>query len=127
MIAEKLLHELSSRLGLGFESQDWGIINADPCRLREFICFYESEPLAPTQRFELGELILASANERLLAGATKENEEMQMFVNFVRNHWKEQEANVTYWLGLQPDEELPIAAVLKQIGWESTLGLKPSE
>jgi hypothetical protein len=74
MIADELLRELSVRLGLGYESQDWGIVNADPYRLREFISFYESEPLVPSQRFELGELILASANERLLVGATDRDE-----------------------------------------------------
>jgi hypothetical protein len=118
MNAEELLRELSSRLGLSFETQDWGIVNANPWRLREFIYFYESEPLVPSQRFELGELILASANERLLAGTAKEDEDMHMFVDFVRNHWREQEAHLTYWLGLQSDEEFPITAVLKQIGAE---------
>jgi len=124
MIADELLRELSVRLGLGYESQDWGIVNADPYRLREFISFYESEPLVPSQRFELGELILASANERLLVGATDENEDMQMFVDFVRNHWQVQEAHIAYWLALQPDDEFPIAALLKRIGCESFLGLK---
>lgn len=122
MIAEELLRELSSRLGLRFESQDWGIVNANPWRLREFICFYESEALVPSQRFELGELILASANERLLAGTVKEDADMHLFVDFVRNHWREQETHITYWLGLQSHEEFPITAVLKQIGSTSIPG-----
>ncbi len=127
MIAEQLLRELCSKLGLSLESQDWGIINADPNRLREFISFYQSESMMPSQRFELGELILASANERLLAGTARENEDMRMFIDFVRNHWREQEAHFAYWLGLNPDDEFPIAALLKQIGCESLPGIKQDE
>lgn len=115
MSAEQLLRELSMRLGLAFESQDWGIVNADPCRLREFIGFYESEPLSVTQRFELGGLIVASANERLLAGASESDEEIQVFVGFVRQHKDELSVHLTYWSDLQIDEEFPVATVLKGI------------
>lgn len=67
MEAEQGLKRLCESLHLQYEPQDWGIINADPQRLSEFIRYYEVTPsLATSQRFELAELILASANEYLL-------------------------------------------------------------
>jgi hypothetical protein len=115
MNAEELLRELSSKLRLEFEVQDWGIVNADPGRLCEFIEFYETQALVPSQRFEVGELIIASANERLLAGAALDEEELQRFVYFMRQHRQEQEAHIAYWRELQSDSEFPIAEVLRQI------------
>lgn len=51
--------------------QDWGISNADPARLAEFVRYYEQH--APTLdswevEFTLGELLLESANDALIEG-----------------------------------------------------------
>lgn len=64
--AERLMEELSRDLGLCNEQQDWGIINADPTRVRHFLDYFDSQPLTSTQRFEMGELIIASVNEAIL-------------------------------------------------------------
>lgn len=116
MSDENLLRDLSNRLGLTFESQDWGIVNSDPCRLWEFIHFYESEALTATQRFELGELIIASANERLMGDVDELNEGIQTFIDFIKAHKDEQSVHITYWSSLEADEEFPVAAVLRTIG-----------
>ncbi len=106
---------MSTNLGLHFESQDWGIVNADSERLSEFIQFYESENLAPSQRFELGELILASANERLRIGVAEGDPGMATFARFILSHWKEQEVHIAYWSGLERKEEFPAAGLLKDL------------
>jgi hypothetical protein len=41
-----VVRRLSTELGLADESQDWGIVNADPGRLREFIAVYERPGLS---------------------------------------------------------------------------------
>ena len=37
-----LLKVMSEQLGLSFETQDWGIINASPHRINEFIEYFNS-------------------------------------------------------------------------------------
>ena len=60
--------QLSERLAVMNEPQDWGIVNGDAARLDEFIEFYESQPLSSVQCCAMAGLVLASANERLEAG-----------------------------------------------------------
>ena len=115
MSPEEMLRDLSQRLGLRFESQDWGIVNADPKRLTEFISFHASQDLAPTQCFELGELILASANERRLDGSTTEDEAIDMFIEFIQEYWTEQQTHIAYWSSLSSSDEFPVAEVLQNI------------
>lgn len=115
MTAEELLRELSNRLNLPYEGQDWGIINADPGRLEEFIDLYETEKLEPSQRFELSELILASANERLVGGANETDRGIQRVLRLVCERWEELGAEVEYWAGLDDSEEFPLAMVLRKL------------
>lgn len=100
------LRELSAQLGLQWEEQDWGIVNADPGRLSEFITFYQSTPgLSPTQRFELGGLILASANEYLVNG---EKPLPESVARFLVGNCQAFKAQLEYWLTLGDTKEFPL-------------------
>ncbi len=113
--AEALLKNLSCELGLAYESQDWGIINADPKRLREFIQFYKTQYfcLSATQKFDLGELIMASANEAILEELITE-ETFTLFLQFIRKYRKELEYHLKYWSSLEDTEEFPIIQILAE-------------
>lgn len=107
--AERDLKQLCQSLGLSYEPQDWGIINADAQRLPEFIAYYEANPLSATQRFELGELILASANERLLSKACLPE---ALLPHLVRNK-QAFETQLQYWENLADKVEFPLGNWLR--------------
>ena len=111
--AERLMEELSRDLGLPNERQDWGIINADPTRVREFLMYFDTQPLAPSQRFALGELIIASVNEAIL-GYPAEKTTIEEFVTFFKTHRDEIEWHLRYWTSL-PSKEFPVSGVIRQI------------
>ncbi|WP_437622692.1 hypothetical protein [Sorangium sp. So ce1151] len=106
------LMELSQALGLEYEPQDWGIVNADAGRLDEFIAYYDEHPtLSSTQRFELGELVLASANEVLL----KTPEAVLVGLStFLVQHAKDFMAHIQYWESISNVEEFPLSAWLQE-------------
>lgn len=104
------IKKLSDDLGLVYEAQDWGIINADPLRLQEFIHYLESQPnLLPNQVFHLGELILSSANEVLVNGGSLP-EEFLAFLERFRTHI---EAHLEYWTSVANEVELPLGSWLR--------------
>lgn len=108
---ETLLMELSQDLGLGYEPQDWGIVNADASRLEDFIAYYDEHPtLSSTQRFELGELVLASANEALLKTP---NAALDGLSAFLAQHAKDFVAEVEYWKTLGDTDEFPLSIWLQ--------------
>ncbi len=109
--ADELLREMSDKLGLTYEPQDWGLINADGNRLDEFVIFLRREELRPTQQFELADLILASANERLLEGLNVEITSLKMLAH---KHDRAFSHHVEYWSGLDNEEEFPLAGLLRQ-------------
>lgn len=108
--ADRDLETLCRSLGLEYERQDWGIINGNGNRLGEFISYYNETPsLSPTQKFELGGLILASANERLRdTGAV--GEELRPFVAV---HGAEFRAQLDYWRSLEDPDEWPLGRWLR--------------
>jgi hypothetical protein len=104
------LRRLCEALGLRYEPQDWGIVNADGNRLVEFVRFYESHPeLSAAQKFELGELILASANDVLCTKGTLD----QRLLEFLATSRGSFEAHMEYWRGLEDVKEFPIAEWLR--------------
>jgi len=105
---------LSERLGLRFQTQDWGILNSDPDRLEEFVRFYETTDLAPTQRYELGDLVLASANDALVKQELDENR-LQELAAFIARNRASLQTRIDYWAGLAGDSEFPIAGALKRL------------
>ena len=106
------LLQLCQELGLQYEPQDWGIINADSDRLSEFIEFYESHPnLIASQKFELGELILASANEALVSNCRLE----QRLTSWITTNRSELEHHIQYWKSLTDVTEFPLAGWLRDL------------
>lgn len=101
------LVELAAALGLDYEAQDWGIVNADGNRLAEFIQFYEAhKELSAAQKFELGELILASANDAIGRGEFALPASLRPFLICHRGDF---EPHIEYWHNLHDGEEFPFA------------------
>ena len=71
-ITEIELRQLKEQLGFEGphppDDQDWHFMCADGDRVLEYVQVYEESNLAPSQRFELGSLILASLDEAYQAG-----------------------------------------------------------
>jgi hypothetical protein len=110
-VAALALKELSQSLGLEYEPQDWGIVNADGSRLSEFIDYYETHPdLSATQRFELGGLILASANEQMRDGVESVPQHLQTFLEGRSAAFR---AHLEYWSSLQDSHDFPLATWLR--------------
>jgi hypothetical protein len=110
--ADNLVQELSRDLGLAYELQDWGIINADPTRVREFINYFNKQALASTQRLEMGELIIASMNEAMLENSV-DRETLQDFEAFIRNNEVELELKIQYWARLKCKDEFPVSPLIQ--------------
>lgn len=106
---EQGLRQLCKSLGLSYEHQDWGIINANGSRLSEFMAYCEANPLSASQRFELSELILASANERLLSGKSLPEE----FLPFLIRNRPAFEIRLGYWQNLRGESDFPIGSWLR--------------
>jgi hypothetical protein len=85
--------QICQAFGLPYERQDWGSFNADGQRLSAFMAYYESNPLSETQKFELGELILASVNERLISKKSLPG----ALLPFLTRHWRVLETQLEYW------------------------------
>lgn len=111
----ELLKELSAKLNVEYETQDWGIINADPDRAEEFLEFYENNSyLDDKQKFQLCELIIASFNEVMIDGKVSETDlkRLRKFILKVKNSYPEV---IEYWTSLDDYEEFPIAKLLNDI------------
>ena len=110
--ADDLLREMSNKLGLPYEPQDWGVSNADGNRLDEFVAFFQQGDLQPSQLFELADLILASANERLVRGLAVEVKPLEALA---RKYGQAFSLHLEYWSGLEDAEEFPLASLLRRI------------
>lgn len=110
---DESLEALTVALGLRFESQDWGIANADGGRLGEFITYYERrERLAKPQRHALGELIVASMNDALERGEATASQ-VSVFEEFLARRQTDFPEVAEYWSCLDPDQ-FPVARFLRQ-------------
>jgi hypothetical protein len=110
--AERELKQLCQALRLQYERQDWGIINADPDRLAEFMAYYEANPgLSATQKYELTELILASANAQL---SSESGSLPGSLLAFLLRHKHAFETQMDYWRMLTDDAEFPLAKWLRE-------------
>jgi hypothetical protein len=101
---------LSRRLGLQNESQDWGIINADPDRLDEFVRFLDGTELRPAEVHQMVELILASANELL---ERDPGAPLDAVERVIHEHAFAGRFEIAYWRSLDDDQEFPIGAWLR--------------
>jgi hypothetical protein len=100
---------LSHELGLADEQQDWGIINADGDRLDEFVRVYRRDDLDDSERFQVVELVLASANEALEADAEANLDAIRPLLPAMR---RDAAVIVEYWERLAGDE-FPLASWLR--------------
>lgn len=115
----ELLRQLSVKLNVSYETQDWGIINADGKRTKEFIdFFYEHSEVHSTLRYELFELIIASFNEVILEGIN-ESKLDKSFVDFISTNKNVAlfQPILNYWLRIS-DEEFPVGRWIFQIMYE---------
>jgi hypothetical protein len=110
MSSRERLTWLSETLGLADESQDWGIINADAERLDKFVRFLDDTDLAPAEVFQLVELLLASANERLLEDP---GADLDAVMRAVARHPEAAEFHLNYWRSLGDAQEFPIGSWLR--------------
>ena len=108
------LRSLSELLRLDFEEQDWGIINANGMRLEEFVDFYDSFALSKEMRYQVFELILASANHAL-EEEMEDGRKKLVIQDFIRRHGNDFPEQVSYWAGLGSSDEFPLAEVLRNI------------
>ena len=66
---------VSAELNLDNTAQDWGIENAAPARIKEFIEYFNTHKFSNVVKYELFDLIVASFNDAILEGLiNKENE-----------------------------------------------------
>ena len=110
MTPRERLSWLSEALGLDDESQDWGITNADAARLDEFVRFLNQADLAPTEAFEVVELVLASANERLLEDPGADLDAAMLAVT---RHPEAAEFHLNYWRSFDGADEFPLGSWLR--------------
>ncbi len=116
----QLLEDLSKLLGIPFhvhDAQDWGLIHANPNRLREFIEFYNSNShrLEFIQAYKLRELILSSANESLIEYEKFIDISPIELITFIKDNIHDFKDQLRYWLKNKDDEEMPIGKLLETI------------
>jgi hypothetical protein len=102
---------LSHTLGLERYDQDWGICNADPTRVIEFIEFFnQHQPQHPWEREALAELILASADDGFRDGSLSESTK-SIAKCFFKDHHQEFPHQWAYWSMLD-SREFPVVELL---------------
>ena len=107
----KLTMDVSKQLNLSYETQDWGIINADALRINEFINFYHSNPaVAPFMKSDFLELIIASYNKAILDGI--DNQPLQKVVLDFVQEIKDCPWILKYWKSIADDNEFPVGNIL---------------
>ena len=110
------LAEINKQLNLSYEPQDWGIANAAPGRVIEFIDFYESRESTPNQKDDLMELIIASINDGLLDEPLSDAD-LERCRQFIRSHKDDAPYQRRYWRSLANEDEFPVAGFLLDNGW----------
>ena len=112
MTPDDEIEQLSTKLGLMNEKQDWGIANADFARTDEFIrCALEAN-LTLAQQYAMTELVLASVNEAMLEGRFTQ-ELKSSFSVFLRSELHGLPDQIRYWSKLSDHREFPLASFLK--------------
>jgi hypothetical protein len=118
MNIEKNREKLSQDLGLKYESQDWGIINANHKRIREFIDYYQKSNHLIFLKYDLIELIIASFNDYEISDL-KDNELEIKFSDFIKKACAEIDLNVynpfQYWIDIADEMEYPVGKKISTI------------
>ena len=107
--------KLSKDLGLIATGQDFGIINADGKRLKEFIKYFKKNvAIDPWEWEELADLILESANEAILEEYITEGEidEISYILRFHRHKFPQ---SWEYWIKIENEQDYPIVSIINNI------------
>ena len=96
--------KLSADLGLDLRGQDWGIENADPQRIIEFITYYRTNTKDEEWESEaLAELIFQSFEEACESGSASEEEKCAV-LEFAAAYSEEFPHTLNYWRSLKPED-----------------------
>ena len=111
----KELRDLSSKLNLIFEPQDWGIINSSSSRTIEFIMFYENSIMSEHLKYDFFELIIASYNDLILDNPKSIEKTRIVFKNFIVKYSDHEPMKIalSYWKNLE-GPEFPVSQYLKE-------------
>ncbi len=119
----KTLKEVSKELNLDFTS-DWGIINQDVDRVKEFIVYFNKNKdlLDSGTQLDYIELVIASFNEALVENKV-DNELEFLFKEFIYPHISVEDYDpfscfraVVYWMTLDNERgEFPVRLMLEQM------------
>jgi hypothetical protein len=98
------LELVSKQLGLVPYPQDWGIANADPSRLEEFLAFYDAYVAEDSFELEaLAELILQSAEDAMVADELEKPMRLRL-LKFIADHGQDFPDTLEYWSELEEDD-----------------------
>lgn len=114
----KTFEEVNKELGL-ISTPDWGIINGDANRVKEFLTYIITQDDfsdSPT-KFEFLELIISSMNDAILE--KKVDEELEfLFKEYIYSNLNN-ETYVTlvmnYWAAHADDYEMPVGFIIREI------------
>lgn len=111
---EKDKQQLCLALGINYDplQQDWGIENADPKRVEEFMDHFIANSLPQYIQYIVFELVIASYNEFILSGL--KNPELEYkFINFIRSHSNGVlDDIVRYWKSICDSDGFPVGKLL---------------
>lgn len=114
----KTLKDASKDLNLAYEKQDWGIINSEPSRLKEFIhYFHQNFPVGdPTFKYYMFELIVASFND-ILVQCKATSKDISIFTTFVKKHQSDKvyKTIFCYWASIKEEKEFPVGYFLEKL------------
>lgn len=94
---------------------DWGIINSDRSRVKEFINYIEQNAKMPFEiHYNFLELIIASMNDAILEEKV-DHELNTKFYNYVLNLLDDKKyyPHIPYWIGISSEGEFPVGYLLK--------------
>ncbi len=91
------------------EERNWGMLNADADRVEEFVRFVGDRALEPSQMRLMLDLVLASANERLISAPEAD---LTRVARLLEEHPEEADRPVYDWRRFHP-EMVPLAGWLR--------------
>ncbi len=124
-LSKKTYDEVNKNLGL-IEDADWGIINEDADRVKEFIEYYNknADLLEPFKIYEFIELVISSFNAALVEEKV-DNELKFLFKEFIYPHLADEDDSplsryeaVSYWACFDPEvarRDFPVAFMIKEM------------
>lgn len=109
----KNFKQVNKDLNLEYTS-DWGIINANSIRAKEFILYYNDNFLEDSVKFEFIDLICSSVNESLLKNKV-DYELRLLFSEYIYGIEKTELNSLILATWLTCDEEFPVGCLIQEI------------